>query len=78
MNAGPYDDTANLDPRPIQRSELTHLQNQYGVCAWFGFFTRHWWALVDSHPQADTVYLLIEAKTPQQLGERIQTARGWK
>lgn len=36
------------------------------VCLWFGTATRHWWAVVDGR--------LLEARTPQELGLRIDLA----
>jgi hypothetical protein len=65
----PADDTVRIDVQPIHRAEVAELQARYGVTAWFGFYTREWWALDGGR--------LVEAPTPARLGEAVQAARGW-
>lgn len=65
---GPFEDTAQLDPEPIRLAEAREIQRRYGVTAWFGYFTGHWWALVDRRR-------LVEAPTPHRLGAAIMSAR---
>ncbi|MEV3923269.1 hypothetical protein [Actinomadura coerulea] len=63
------DDTAVIDPVPIRALEARRIEARYGATAvWFGYFTRHWWALVD-------LAWLVEGKTPDRLGEAIVAAR---
>ncbi|MGH3389303.1 MAG: hypothetical protein ACRDOO_10545 [Actinomadura sp.] len=48
---------------------LTLLRRRFpGVCLWFGHSTRHWWAYVNGH--------LVEARTPEELGRRLDLAGG--
>lgn len=69
MTLGPLDDTAALDADPIQRAEIRDLQTRFGVVAWFGHFTRHWWALDDNR--------LVEGANPARLGDAVMAARRW-
>lgn len=43
-----------------------------GVVAWYGRFTRAWWAVVPGH----RVVWLVEASDPRALREVIMNARG--
>lgn len=62
-----------IDPVPIRVAEAQRIEAQYGVTVWFGYFTRAWWAYVED---ADIFTgTLIEAPTPDKLGEEIMAAR---
>lgn len=63
------DDTAVIDPVPIRVMEARRIEARYdATTVWFGYFTRHWWALVD-------LSWLVEGKTPDRLGEAITAVR---
>ncbi|GAA4238982.1 hypothetical protein GCM10022254_57200 [Actinomadura meridiana] len=61
------DDTTRINIESIHQAEIYDLENRFGVIAWFGHHTRHWWALDGDH--------LVEARTPDRLGEEIMGAR---
>lgn len=63
------DTTTRLDVGPIQRAEIRDLQARLGVVAWFGFFTRHWWALDGNR--------LVEGASPARLADAVIAARRW-
>lgn len=65
--AASADDTTALDPTPIRDAEIAELQARYGVTAWFGFHTRHWWALDEDR--------LVEGATPDRLVSAVMAAR---
>ncbi|MFD0686828.1 hypothetical protein [Actinomadura fibrosa] len=64
---GPFDETVAIDVKPIHDAEARDLRARFGVIAWFGFYTRHWWALTDR--------ALVEAPNPIGLAEAIVAAR---
>ncbi|MDL4815469.1 hypothetical protein [Actinomadura opuntiae] len=68
MTLGPFEDTAAFSAEPIHQAETRRFRERYGVVAWFGHFTRNWWALVDCRT-------LVEGTTPERLGEAIIAAR---
>ncbi|WP_395106599.1 hypothetical protein [Actinomadura sp. SCN-SB] len=46
-------------------------REQYGVLAWYGPFTGHWWAMVSPAR-------LVEAEGPYELEHAIRRAWGWE
>jgi hypothetical protein len=45
-------------------------REQYGVLAWYGEYTGHWWAIVGTR--------LLEAQHPNGLAQLVRRALGWE
>lgn len=59
------------DPQTARQARLRaahEVMRGFGALAWYGGYTGLYWAMVDGR-------WLVEAKEPQELGERIMSAR---
>jgi hypothetical protein len=62
-----------VNDRTLFEAQAADLSRRFpGVVVWFGFATRHWWAMVAT---AADRWCLVEANDPYDLARSIEAAR---